>query len=225
MKRCPEKTEWVLYAAEEVSEGRRGDLEAHLEACEACRRDVSALRRGFRALTALARESPVRPEGLEALKRHLRVAAAHRAARPAFAKATADRPRVIAAVWRYRWVAAAAAIVLAAATWTLWPAGQPVRTAQDADLSDAIAEITVALEILETDEYASGTSSGSSRLEKGPDLPAAAVRPRRACRARAGDAANETGMLLGYLSGLPTGRQVTDRARVEGRRKPCDRLA
>jgi len=204
MKRCPDKTEWVLYAAEEVSEGRRGDLEAHLEACEACRRDVSALRRGLRALTALARESPVRPEGLEALKRHLRVAAAHRAA----------RPRAMVAVWRYRWMAAAAAIVLAAATWTLWPAGQPVRTAQDADLSDAIAEITVAVEILETDEYASGTSSGSSRLEKGPDLPAAA-----------GDAANETGMLLGYLSGLPTGRQVTDRARVEGRRKPCDRLA
>ncbi|HUU31198.1 MAG TPA: hypothetical protein VMY69_03765 [Phycisphaerae bacterium] len=174
MKRCPDKTEWVLYAAEEAPEGRRGDLEAHLEACEACRRDVSALRRGLRALTALARESPVRPEGLETLRRHLRVAAAHRAARPGAA----------AAVWRYRWVAAAAAIVLATTLWTLWPAGQPVRTAPDADLSDAIAEITVALEILETDQYAGTTPNGSSRFEK-----------------KTKEAADDTERLLDYLSG------------------------
>ena len=188
MKRCPDKTEWVLYAAEEVSEGRRGDLEAHLEACEACRRDVSALRRGLRALTALARESPVRPEGMEALKRHLRVAAAHRASprrsRASPRRSRAGEPRILVAVWRYRWVAAAAAVVLAAATWTLWPAGRPAGAAQDTDISDAIAEITAAVEILETDQYAGGTPSGSSRLEK-----------------NSRETTDETGRLLEYLSG------------------------
>jgi anti-sigma factor RsiW len=217
MKRCPDKTEWVLYAAEEVSEGRRGDLEAHLEACEACRRDVSALRRGLRALTALARESPVRPEGLEVLKRHLRVAAAHRASprrsRASPRRSRAGEPRILVAVWRYRWVAAAAAIVLAATLWTLWPAGQPVRTAQDADLSDAIAEITVAVEILETDQYAGTTPNGSSRLEKGPNLPAAA-----------GDAANGLKTLPADLCRLSTGRPVTGQVNVDGRREPCDPL-
>ena len=173
MKRCPDKTEWVLYASEEAPEGRRADLEAHLEGCEACRREVSALRRGLRALTALTRESPVRPEGMETLRRRLRVAAAHRAA----------RPRVIVAVWQYRWAAAAAAVVLAAAAWTLWPAGRPIRAAQDTDISDAIAEITAAVEILETEQYAGGVQNGSSRFEK---------------NSRETD---ETGRLLEYLSG------------------------
>jgi hypothetical protein len=109
MSRCPKETEWVLYAAEELPAARQDELRAHLAGCEVCRRQAETLTRGLSALSALPRETALRPEAVDVLRQRLRVAAADKQA----------RPTVLAVLLRWRW-AAAAAVILAVAL--VWPA-------------------------------------------------------------------------------------------------------
>jgi len=143
MTRCPDKTERVLYAAGELPDARRRDVDVHLRKCDACRRDVAALARGLAALEALDREPGLRPETLAVLRSRLRRAA------------PARRPRrILAAIpLHYRWIAAAAAIVLALAVWDL---GR-TRPVPDWD-ADAVTEIAAAVELLELDDSATAAA-------------------------------------------------------------------
>ncbi len=136
MKGCPKKEEWVLYAAGEAPHRRRRALEAHLESCVNCREEVRGLARGLAAMEHLDREPSLRPEVMESLRRRLCVAAAHR------------RPGIPSLVWRYRWVAAAAALVVAA---LVWSAATPTSRAPQPDNGRemALEDIAVAVELLE----------------------------------------------------------------------------
>ena len=168
MSRCPENTEWVLYAAGELPAGRRSALEAHLAACEACRREVATLRRGLAAMEVLDRDAPVRPEAMETLRRRLRVAVAHRPAR---------RPTVLV-LWHYRWAAAAAVLVAAVVAWSLiqgpTPTAPPVISTQatapaeiqwmpDTQVQEEITEIAAGVEMLEAGE--NGKLSGAKAVQ------------------------------------------------------------
>jgi anti-sigma factor RsiW len=153
MNRCPKPTDWLLHAAGELSPRRRRDLDAHLAACETCRAESASLARGLAALETLDRQPAVRAEAMESLRRRLGVAAAHRAARPA----------ILTVVWRHRWAAAAAVILVAAVAWTLAPGPKgplpatlaPTAAAQpswvtDIQVQEEIAEITAGVEMLES---------------------------------------------------------------------------
>jgi anti-sigma factor RsiW len=154
MSRCPENTEWVLYAAGELPASRRSALEAHLEACATCRSEADVLRRGLAAMEVLDRDAPLRPEAVETLKRRLRADADHRPAR---------RPLVLV-LRHYRWAAAAAVFVAAVLAWSLIP--EPTVTIQppaatqlmvppaaqwqpDSAVQEEIAEIAAGVEMLE----------------------------------------------------------------------------
>ncbi|MBE3070984.1 MAG: zf-HC2 domain-containing protein [Acidobacteria bacterium] len=166
MNRCPDNTDWVLYAAGELDEPRRAALAAHLDGCDACRAEVAALARGLTALDALEREPAMRPEAFEALRRRLGVAAAHAAARP--------RARTI--LYRYRWVAAAAVLVAAAVVYSLLPATNqtPVRHQwldEDQFVSE-LAEITAGVEILEIGDYTVAADNSNGADTDAADAPA-----------------------------------------------------
>jgi anti-sigma-K factor RskA len=154
MSRCPEKTEWVLYAAGEVPAGSRTALEAHLAACEACRSEVATLRSGLAEMEILDRDAPLRPEAVETLGRRLRAAAAH----------TPARKPLVLVLWHYRWAAAAAVLVAAALAWPLiqgpTPTAPPVISPQatapakiqwvpDTEVQEEITEIAAGVEMLE----------------------------------------------------------------------------
>jgi anti-sigma factor RsiW len=174
MSRCPENTEWVLYAAGELPAGRRSALEAHLEACATCRREAAVLRRGLAAMEVLDRDAPVRPEAMETLKRRLRDAAAHRPAR---------RP-IVLVLWHYRWTAAAAVLVAAVMAWSLiytptvviprvastqataLPAAQWL---PDAQVQEEITEIAAGVEMLEGSENGQLCEADPGRPDTGND--------------------------------------------------------
>lgn len=148
MNRCPDNTEWVLYATGEVPLRRRRALASHLEGCQACRREVQAVERGLAALETLDREPPVRPQALEMLRKRLSVAAARKAARPG----------VLARIYPYRWAAAAAVIIAVALAYALVPStdrpppvagGTQAAWMDEAQFEEEIAEISTEIEMLE----------------------------------------------------------------------------
>ncbi|HUU09934.1 MAG TPA: zf-HC2 domain-containing protein [Phycisphaerae bacterium] len=153
MNRCPDRDQWVLYAAGEVSARRRRALAAHLETCPTCRTECRAVERGLEALTALPAAPAVRPEAIEMLRRRLSVAAAHRV----------SRPSVVGRVYRYRWVAAAAVLIAAALTYTLFPASDVTQPAwrDESYVVDEITEISAELEMLELNTFAATWDSGN----------------------------------------------------------------
>jgi anti-sigma factor RsiW len=138
---CPNKTEWVLFASGELPPPRRQAMEAHLAGCDACRREAEDMARGLAALATLEREPAVRPQVMETLRTRAR-------------EATLAMPTV-ASIWqRYRWVAAAAAVVvLAVGLATVMPptARQQPATpwVTDVHLQEELAEITAGVEMLE----------------------------------------------------------------------------
>ena len=137
---CPNNTEWVLYATGELPPPRRSQLEAHLAGCEACRREAEVLARGLAALATLEREPALRPQVMEALRRRA-------------GEVSRARPAVVSLWRRYRWVAAAAAvIVFAISAAMLAPTGsRPAVTpwVTDVHVQEEIAEITAGVEMLE----------------------------------------------------------------------------
>jgi anti-sigma factor RsiW len=172
MSRCPENTEWVLYAAGELPAGRRSALEAHLEACATCRREAAALWRGLAAMEVLDRDAPLRPEAMETLKQRLRDAAAHRPAR---------RP-IVLVLWHYRWTAAAAVLVAAVMAWSLiyTPTVVIPRVAStqataptaaqwlpDAQVQEEITEIAAGVEMLEGGENGQLSDAGPVQTDSG----------------------------------------------------------
>ena len=143
---CPNKTDWVLYASGELPPARRQVLETHLAGCGACRREAQGMARGLAALATLEREPAVRPQVMETLRTRAR-------------ETTLALPTV-ASLWRrYRWVAAAAAIVVLAVGLAIvmppaaqlpTPRPQPVTAwVTDAHLQEELAEITAGIEMLE----------------------------------------------------------------------------
>jgi anti-sigma factor RsiW len=137
---CPNETEWVLYASGELPPSRRQVLESHLAGCDACRREAESLVRGLAALATLERTPAVRPEVMETLRARAREAATARS--------------TVVSIWhRYRWVAAAAAVVvLAVGLATVTPkVCQPTVTpwVTDVHLQEELAEITAGVEMLE----------------------------------------------------------------------------
>jgi len=170
MTRCPDKTDWVLLAAGESSPRRRRALETHLVECAACREELAAVRRGLAALAALPRETPLRPQAAEALRRRLAVAAAHRPA----------RGPVVGLVVRYGWLAAAAALVLAALLWNPRPEPPPAAPpptaavalpSSGAAVADKITEIAAALEILASAGVSNGRGAGGPAPDNGGRTP------------------------------------------------------
>ncbi|MCX5655856.1 MAG: zf-HC2 domain-containing protein [Planctomycetota bacterium] len=137
---CPNETEWVLYASGELPPSRRQALESHLAGCDACRREAESLARGLAALATLERTPAVRPEVMKTLRDRARTA-------------SGARPAVVSIRRRYRWVAAAAAVVvLAIGAATFVPticrqAADPWVT--DTHVQEEIAEITAGVEMLE----------------------------------------------------------------------------
>jgi anti-sigma-K factor RskA len=144
MNHCPIETELVLYAAGELPDAGRRDLQEHLAGCDACRREVRSLGRGFEALEALSREPALRPEAAARFERRLgqAVTAAENAA-PA-------RPAVIRLAWQFRWVAAAAAVLVVG--FLAWRTIEPARTTPAQTPREVIEEISVALDLLESDD-------------------------------------------------------------------------
>jgi len=138
MTRCPKPESWVAYAAGELAPPRRRLLAAHLESCDACRREVRALARGLEAMESLEREPHLRPEMMETLRRRLRVAAANRPA----------RPRLITVFARYGWVAAAA-VVVAAAIVLHWPAESTPAGLPGNHQAESLQEVAAAIELLQ----------------------------------------------------------------------------
>jgi len=171
MTRCPDATDWVLYASGEMAADRRAECDAHLEACATCRDELAAVRRGVEAMQAAPSAPPLRAEALRTLRDRL--------ADEARAGVRPSRRR-----HPVRWLtgaAAAAAAVVAAVLLSL-PEETPEPTWTDvAQIDDEIAEIAAGLELLETDTFvtvldrsngASGEShespAGQSRSEPAP---------------------------------------------------------
>jgi anti-sigma factor RsiW len=166
MSACPKNTEWVLYAAGEVSDRRARALAAHMAECEACRSEAAAVARGLKALAHLERQTPVRPEAMETLRRRLRVAADHKQ----------SRPTILTVLRQYRWLAAAAVIVAVALVWGLAPGPQPPAPAvlpmTDAQVQEALAEITAGVEMLETGMNGQAHDVAAPRADTPTDDPA-----------------------------------------------------
>jgi hypothetical protein len=187
---CPNETEWVLYAAGELPAARHGELQAHLAACDACRRQARAMARGFSALDALDRDAPMRAEAMEAVRRRLRVTAAH--PQPA-------RPAVLSIFRRWGWAAAAAAVLVGAMILTNQPAPQitvvqpplkeqgpkktpnaPVATVnvpRDSQIQEELAELTATVEMLELADMAKTpeVAPTAPAVNKNNDDPAAEI--------------------------------------------------
>jgi len=160
MNRCPDKTEWVLVVTGEASPRRRRALAAHLAGCDACRREVEAVERGLAVLETLDRESPVRPQAIEMLRKRLSVAAARQAVRPG----------VLARIYPYRWAAAAAIIIAVALAYAFVPPTAPpppvaggthAAWMDETQFVDEIAEISAEIEVLELGALATLWESGS----------------------------------------------------------------
>ncbi|MEA3368269.1 MAG: zf-HC2 domain-containing protein, partial [Planctomycetota bacterium] len=145
MTHCPDPTEWVLYAAGEMPAPRRDELDDHLAACDACRRELSRLRRGLEALETLEAAPPVRAEALHALRRRLAAEVQRRGKR---------RPR--RRRHPLRWIGAAAAAAAAVVALAVLLTHEPEQPAwPDQDQVDAeITEIAAAIELLESDTSA-----------------------------------------------------------------------
>jgi len=163
MSRCPHATEWVLYAAGELSSQRLSELAEHLQACDACRQELATLRRGFEAMETLDRLPTLRAEALQELRRRL-AAEADRQARPS---APASRLHPM------RWATAAAALAAAvAAVVLLWPTETDRPTWPDPQqVDEEIVEITAELELLETDTFATAWDLGPVEQRTPPDAP------------------------------------------------------
>jgi anti-sigma factor RsiW len=138
---CPNNTQWVLYAAGEVPPGRRQAMDAHLAACDACRRKAADLQKGLAALGALAAPA-LRPEAVAALRSRLSQAP--------------RQPAVVLFFRQRRWaVAAAAVFVLALGAWAIVPSlmqapGSPAASwVTDAHLQEELVEIAAGVEMLE----------------------------------------------------------------------------
>ena len=168
MNRCPDKTQWVPYATGEVPPRRRRALARHLATCQACRRELEDVARGLAALEALDRESPVRPQAIELLRKRLSVAAARMAARPG----------VLARIYPYRWAAAAAVIIAVALAYALVPSTttpppvtEGTRTAwmDETQFADEIAEISAEIELLERGALATLWENGSGSAGTVPE--------------------------------------------------------
>jgi len=163
MTRCPDTTDWVLYAAGEAPPDRQAALADHLKACPACRAELAGLCRGLETLSALDPAPPVRAEALASLRDRL---AAER--RPARARSGLRRK-----AFRYGWVAAAAAaaaIVLVTVLSTPHPDNHA--WADSTDVENEIVEIAAELELLESDTFA-----GALELDFPSDTPPAKTPP------------------------------------------------
>jgi len=184
MTTCPKPEELMLYVAGELPPDAARALEAHLASCGRCAREAATIRRGQDALRLLDREPTVRPEAMAALRARLRQAAAER-----------RRPVILSLARRYGWVAAAAALLVAAVYWHGYePNPQPVPqpgTTVKADFpasTDALDEVAVAVELL------------SANLNSASDLPAAS-NGTDAGGAPTDDVIDDMHLLLEYLSG------------------------
>ncbi len=164
MTHCPEPTEWVLYAADELPAGRQDELDEHLAACDACRREVDGLRRGLAAMAAMEAAPPLRAETLATLRRRLAAEAEHKRERPARRR---SHP--------LRWVgaAAAAAAAVVALVLLLDTEPQPTPWPDPEQVDTEIAEITASLELLESDTSASAFTWDLDWPDEpaGPDTP------------------------------------------------------
>jgi len=143
MKTCPKPEDLVLYAAGESTPEAARDLEAHLAACAACARELALIRRGQNALRLLDREPALRPQAMATLRHRL-----HEAARP-------RRSTILTIFGWHRWLAAAAAVVVAVACWQVFgphsgssPVVLPTATAVGG--TDPLEEVAVAVELLNT---------------------------------------------------------------------------
>ncbi|MFO8013218.1 MAG: zf-HC2 domain-containing protein [Phycisphaerae bacterium] len=162
MTRCPEPTEWVLYAADELPAPRRAELDRHLAACDACRREVDGLRRGFEALDVLEAAPPLRAEALAAVRRRLADDAAPR-----------GKPRARRRYHPLRWLgaAAAAAAAVVALVLLLDTEPQPATWPEQEQVDAEIVEITASLELLESDTSAFAWDLDWPDEPAGPDTP------------------------------------------------------
>jgi hypothetical protein len=180
MSHCPNQTDWVLYAAEELPPEELRRLQEHLEACPDCRREARTLGRGLSALGVLDRDAPMPAGAIETLRRRLRAAAARQPA----------RPTVIPALWKWRWAAAAAAVLVGALVWSLLPgpsvdntpkpvveiakaplqktpAQAPLKYRTDALIQEELAELSASVELLESSEVAKTPDSTTVQPKSG----------------------------------------------------------
>jgi hypothetical protein len=161
MSYCPNETEWMLYADGELPAARQQELQEHLAGCETCRREAARIARGMKALATLSRDldTPMRPEAMATLRRRLRAAAQ-----------APTKGRVISLTQRWPWAAAAAAILLVAAiSWSLWPTppapntvvtkgtmtvqeATPIKWTTDEQIQKELTEINATLEMMEYSE-------------------------------------------------------------------------
>jgi anti-sigma factor RsiW len=152
MNRCPDNSEWVLWAADEVTPDRRRELDAHRATCEACRRESASLSRG---MTALAHVSPVvapSADAMRMLRQRLAVEKAKKAA----------QPWILTFFHQHRGAAAAAAVLVVAFVVFMAVPQHPgsVQLASnnnitkdwptDAYVQMELAKITAGVELLET---------------------------------------------------------------------------
>jgi anti-sigma factor RsiW len=169
MNPCPEKEELVLYVAEELEAERLPAIIAHLATCDVCRREVETLGRGLKALECLEREPAVRPEVLDAIRRRTR------------------RPAIFAFTGTLRWMAAAAAVLLAVGLGWHFAGHRPsihIQSVATEQKSDALLEMAAAVELL-------GSNASTQALTADPADPTDPT---------ADDDLNEMNLLLESLS-------------------------